>query len=64
MNQETIEGNWNILKGKLKETYGELTDDDLREMEGRTDRAIGIIQRRTGLARQEIQRRLDELARE
>jgi len=43
-----IEGNWNQLKGKLKQKWGDLTDDDLRVMEGRRDRIVGKIQERYG----------------
>lgn len=43
-----IEGNWNQVKGKVKEKWGNLTDDDLRFMEGRRDRIIGKIQERYG----------------
>lgn len=46
-----IEGNWNQFKGKLKEKWGDLTDDDLRFMEGRRDRIVGKIQERYGEAK-------------
>lgn len=41
-----IEGNWNQLKGKLKEKWGKLTDDDLIYMEGKRDRVVGRLQER------------------
>ncbi|WPR75702.1 CsbD family protein [Algoriphagus sp. NG3] len=43
-----LKGNWNILKGKLKEKYGQLTDDDLTYIEGKEDQLLGQIQKKTG----------------
>jgi uncharacterized protein YjbJ (UPF0337 family) len=57
-------GNWNIIKGRLKQAYGALTDDDLKRMEGDMQEAVGIIQKRTGESREAIEKRLDELDRE
>ena len=48
------EGNWNQIKGKLKQEYGELTDDDLTYMEGREDELIGKIQEKAGKTKEEI----------
>ncbi|MEP0713213.1 CsbD family protein [Algoriphagus sp.] len=45
-----LKGNWNIVKGKLKEKYGELTEDDLTYVEGQEDQLLGKIQKRTGEA--------------
>jgi len=53
-----LKGNWNILKGKLKEKYGELTDDDLIYVEGQEDQLVGNIQKRTGEAEDDIKRLL------
>jgi len=49
-----IKGNWNQLKGKIKQKYGNLTDDDLTFREGQEDELIGRIQKKTGQARDEI----------
>jgi uncharacterized protein YjbJ (UPF0337 family) len=54
MDRLRIRGNWNELKGRIKQKWGELTDDDLRYEEGRDDELIGRIQKRTGQAREEI----------
>jgi uncharacterized protein YjbJ (UPF0337 family) len=43
-----LKGNWNVIKGKLKQSYGELTDDDLAYSEGQEDQLIGRIQKRIG----------------
>lgn len=49
-----IKGDWNIAKGKLKQRWARLTDDDLRYIEGREDELIGRIQKRTGETREAI----------
>lgn len=56
---DKIKGNWNILKGKLKAEYGELTDDDLQYAEGQEDELIGRIQKKTGKAKEEINEFID-----
>lgn len=62
--EEKISGNWKQMKGKIKERWGELTDDDLRKAEGRSDQLVGIIEERSGERRADIERRLDEMANE
>ncbi|MEL7585719.1 MAG: CsbD family protein [Prolixibacteraceae bacterium] len=51
---DKLKGNWNIIKGKLKQQYGDLTDDDLMYVEGQEDELIGRIQKKTGRAKEEI----------
>ena len=46
--QDKAKGNWNIAKGKLKQKWGELNDDDLDYIEGKEDELLGKIQKRTG----------------
>ena len=60
MNTLQVKGNWNITKGKLKQKYAQLTDDDLRYVEGKEDELLGRIQKRTGRTREEIEKELDE----
>jgi len=43
-----MKGNWNVVKGKLKQAYGDLTDDDLAYSEGKDDELVGRIQKRLG----------------
>jgi len=43
-----LKGNWNIVKGKLKKAYGDLTDDDLTYVEGKENELVGRIQKRIG----------------
>ena len=54
MDKLIVEGKWNVVKGKLKEKYGQLTDDDLEYAEGKEDQLIGRIQELTGRAREEL----------
>lgn len=58
---DKLRGNWNIVKGKLKAKYGELTDDDLTFQEGKEDELIGRIQNKTGEAKEKIKSFIDEL---
>lgn len=60
MNKLEIKGSWNIAKGKLKQKWGELTDDDLDYAEGKADELIGRIQKRTGQSREAIEKALKE----
>lgn len=59
--EDKIKGNWNEVKGKLKQKYGELTDDDLQYAEGQEDELIGNIQKKTGKAKDEIKKFIDSL---
>ncbi len=49
-----IKGNWNELKGKIKQQYGELTDDDLIYEEGKDDELIGRIQKKIGKTKEQV----------
>lgn len=53
-NSEEIKGNWNEFKGKLKQKYAELTDDDLLYEEGKEDEMWGRIEKKVGKAKKEI----------
>jgi uncharacterized protein YjbJ (UPF0337 family) len=61
MNSTLIKGNWNELKGKLKQKYGNLTDDDLMFSEGREDEMLGRIQKKLGKSEDEVRRLLADL---
>jgi len=60
MSTLTARGNWNIAKGKLKQKFAQLTDDDLQFTEGKEDELIGRIQKRTGQVRESIERAVNE----
>lgn len=51
---DKIRGNWNQLKGKVKEQYGELTDNDLAYEEGQEDQLIGKLQEKLGQTKEEV----------
>ena len=61
---QAIGGEWMRFKGKLKEVWGALTDNDLDRYEGQLDQLIGHVQKSTGKAREEIASDVDRLARE
>ena len=61
MDKLQIKGNWNQMKGKLKEEYGELTDNDLRYTEGKEDQLIGRLQEKLGKSRDEVIKKLRSL---
>jgi len=54
MDKLELKGNWNKLKGKIKQAYGNLTDDDLKYEEGKDEELLGRIQQKTGKTREEI----------
>jgi len=60
VNQQTLQGNWNEIKGKLRSKWGQLTNDDLQSAHGNIDQLIGLIQRKTGEARTSIEHFLEE----
>ncbi len=55
MNKLQIKGNWNIAKGKLKQRWADLTDNDLDFIEGKEEELIGRIQKRTGETREAVE---------
>lgn len=61
MNTDQLEGNWHILKGKLKQQYAELTDDDLDYAEGKEEEFYGRLQRRLGKTKEEVKDIIDGL---
>ena len=58
-----LKGNWNFIKGKLKQAYGNLTDDDLTFVEGKEDELLGRIQKRTGAAAADVRQLLEKYSR-
>lgn len=61
MDKLRFKGNWNEIKGKLKEKYGELTDDDLQYTEGNEDQLIGRIQKKLGKSKDEVRRLINKV---
>ena len=58
---DRLKGNWNELKGKMKEEYAELTDNDLMYEEGQEDQLLGRIQQKTGKTKQQVKEWIDSL---
>jgi uncharacterized protein YjbJ (UPF0337 family) len=61
MNKTEMKGNWNVIKGKLKQKYGELTDDDLIFEEGQEDELWGKMQQKVGKTKEEIMKEIGDL---
>ena len=61
MNTTEMKGNWNELKGKLKKSYAELTDNDLLYEEGREDELYGKLQQRLGKSKEEVKKLFEDL---
>ncbi len=60
MDKLRIKGNWNVIKGSLKQRWAKLTDDDLKYTEGQEQELIGRIQKRTGESREAIREALEQ----
>jgi uncharacterized protein YjbJ (UPF0337 family) len=59
MNEDTLKGQWTQLKGKVREKWGKLTNDDVDMIQGRAQQLVGKIQERYGIAREEAERQVD-----
>jgi uncharacterized protein YjbJ (UPF0337 family) len=57
-----VKGNWNVVKGKLKQAYGDLTDDDLTYVEGQENELVGRIQKKLGKTAAEVRDLLNKEA--
>ncbi|MEB2780276.1 CsbD family protein [Algoriphagus sp. C2-6-M1] len=57
--EDKVKGNWNVIKGKLKQEYGDLTDDDLTDDERKADELLGRIQKKTGKSKEEVKSFID-----
>ncbi len=59
MNKLELKGNWNVAKGKLKQQWADLTDEDLQYVEGQEEELVGRIQKRTGQSREAVEKALE-----
>jgi uncharacterized protein YjbJ (UPF0337 family) len=59
MNEDTLKGQWSQLKGAAREQWGKLTNDDLDQIQGRSEQLIGKLQERYGIAREEARRQFE-----
>ena len=60
MNRDQLEGNWKQLKGKIREKWGNLTNDELDVINGKRDQLVGKLQEKYGIARAEAEKQLDD----
>ena len=60
MNKDEIGGNWKQFKGKAKEQWGKLTDDDMTVIEGKRDKLVGKIQERYGYAKDQAEKEVGD----
>ena len=60
MNWDTIAGDWKSAKGKLREQWGKLTDDDLDSIAGKRDQLVGAIQKRYGKAKDAVEQEVSD----
>jgi len=56
-----IKGSWNEIKGKLKQKYGQLTDDDLAFADGKEDELLGRLQKRLGRTRDQLRAEIEDM---
>lgn len=60
MNKEQVQGNWNQFKGKVLETWGDLTDDDITLLKGKRDQFFGKLQEKYGIAKEEAEKQIKD----
>jgi uncharacterized protein YjbJ (UPF0337 family) len=61
LNKDTAQGEWDVLKGKVKRIWGGITDDDFLRAEGSADKLYGTIQKRFGVTKEQIKAKIDAL---
>jgi uncharacterized protein YjbJ (UPF0337 family) len=60
MNWDQIEGMWHQVKGTLRAKWGDLTDDEIEEIDGNREKMVGKIQEKYGIAKDEAEKQVDE----
>ena len=63
MNTDILEGKWKQLRGEIRETWGELTDDEIEQIAGKRDKLAGTLQEKYGWSREEAERHIDDFLR-
>ncbi|MEM8849262.1 MAG: CsbD family protein [Pseudomonadota bacterium] len=61
MNRDQIEGKWTEIKGRLRESYGDLTDDDIEEAKGDREQLEGVLQQKTGKTKEDVRNMVDRI---
>lgn len=62
INAQQLQGHWNEVRGKLRRKWGQLSNDDLAEFRGNVEELVGVIQRKTGVARDKVESYLSSLS--
>ena len=62
MNWDDVKGKWKQVTGSIKSTWGELTDDDLQQIDGEREKMVGKIQERYGIGKEEAEKQVDDWA--
>ena len=60
--KDKIKGNWNLIKGKIKQEYGDITDNDLQYAEGKEEELLGRLQKKMGKTKEEVKDYIDKIA--
>ena len=60
MNWDTVKGDWKQFKGKIRERWGDFTDDELDRVQGRREQLEGLLQKKFGIAKDEAERQLND----
>ncbi|MCR9085765.1 MAG: CsbD family protein [Rhodobacteraceae bacterium] len=60
MNWDTVKGNWKEWKGKAQQKWGELTDDELQQADGKREELVGLVQQRYGKTKEEAEKEVDD----
>jgi uncharacterized protein YjbJ (UPF0337 family) len=63
MNRDILAGKWKEMKGRVKEQWGKLTDDELDRAEGKADQLVGLLQQRYGYTREKAEEEYDRFLR-
>ncbi len=61
MTKLSFKGSWNEIKGKMKQKYADLTDDDLLFAEGKEEEMLGRLQQRTGRTKEDLRQEIEKL---
>jgi len=64
MASDVLKGNWKQMKGKVQETWGELTDDEVDQVKGESKQLIGLLQEKYGYSKQRAQEEVDDFVEE
>jgi uncharacterized protein YjbJ (UPF0337 family) len=64
MNSEQFSGQWKIVKGKVKEKWGKLTDDDINQIDGKREQLLGFLQKRYGYEKERATQELENWEKE